>query len=130
MTLFRVPKPRRRPYGERSRSAWGSQKGYDAFEFVSYRWPIIRVGYVRVGLLTMTNLLPEMAMPTVIPPEEPVLKVPSAFKVKVSEPATSGFWLRVEAVSVVLVRTPLLVKVRIPTSACAAWLTTSEVPTK
>ena len=78
----------------------------------------------------MTKLVPEMAMPTVFPPDEPVLKVPSAFNVKVSEPATSGFWLSVEAESVVLVRTPLLVSVRTPTSAWAAWLTTSDVPTK
>ena len=49
-----------------------------------------RVGYVRVGVLTMTKLVPEMAMPTVFPPDEPVLKVPSAFNVKVSEPATSA----------------------------------------
>ena len=89
-------------------------------EAESYCCPISRVGNVKVGLLTMTNLLPEMAMPTVVPPEEPVLKVPSEFKERVSEPATSAFWLRVEAVSVVLVRIPLLVRVKMPTSACAA----------
>jgi hypothetical protein len=78
----------------------------------------------------MTNLLPEMAMPTVVPPEEPVLKVPSEFKEYVSELAAPAVWLRVEAASLILVTVPVLVRVRMPTSACAAWLTTSEVPTK
>ena len=69
-------------------------------------------------------------MPTVVPPEEPVLKVPSEFKEYVSELAAPAVWLRVDAVSLVLVTAPLLARFRMPTSACAAWLTTSEVPTK
>ena len=75
------------------------------------------------------NLLPEMAIPTVTPPEEPVLNVPFELTDRVSEPATPALWLRVEEVSVVVVRIPFGVRVRIPTSTCAAWLTTSELPT-
>jgi hypothetical protein len=82
-----------------------------------------------MGLLTSTNLLPVMAMPTVVAPEDPVLNVPSACNVNVSEPATPVVWLEVDAVSVMLVKVPLLAKVMTPNSACADWLTTSEVPT-
>jgi hypothetical protein len=95
-----------------------------------YRCPTCRVGKVKVGELTRTNLLPEMAMPTIVPPEDPVLRVPSAFKVYVSEPAVPAVWLRVEAASVVDVTTPPLDKVTMATLACADWLTTSDVPAK
>lgn len=98
--------------------------------FKPYRWEITRVGKVKVGLSTKTNLLPETTIPAVTPPEEPVVKVPSGFKDKVSEPAAPALWLRVEEISLVVVTIPLAVSVRTPTSACADWLTTSEVPVK
>src|SRR5208283_3961525 len=92
-----------------------------------YRWPICKVGKVRVGLLTRTNLLPLMATPTVVPPEDPVLNVPSGCNENVSEPATPVVWPEVDVASKVLVKVPLLARVMTPNSACADWLTTSEV---
>ena len=71
-----------------------------------------------------------MAMPTVVAPEDPRLKLPSGFKEKVSEPAAPMDWLRVDVASVVSVNVPLLASVTIPTSVSAVWLDTSEVPAK
>ena len=108
----------------------GRQAGPCPEKVKSYCCITMRVGTVAVGVLTMTSLILEIAMPTTVPAEEPVLKVPSEFREMVSEVNASAVWLVVEALSVVPVKVPLLVKVRIPTSVWADWLTTSEVPTK